>query len=181
MEAVLKRPGSMRLAIAIAMVWMMMVATWDDFFDRIRRHWAITTALCTSFKVEILKAVHDFTATTGDAFFLALYTSSATLGAATTAYSATNEVGNSGSYTAGGGALTSATPVASGTTALCDFADLAFTAATITARGSLIYNSTKSNKAVIVNDFGGDKTSTAGTFTIVFPVADASNAIIRIA
>ncbi len=181
MEAVLKLPGSTRLVVAMITIWMILAGAWDDFFDRIRRHWAITTAIATSFKVEILKAVHDFTASTGDTFMLALYTSSATLGATTTAYSSTNEVANSGSYTAGGGALTSATPVSSGTTALCDFADLAFTSATITARGSLIYNSTKSNKAVIVNDFGGDKTSTAGTFTIVFPAADASNAIIRIA
>jgi hypothetical protein len=171
---------TLQLPFAVRL-WLVMVATWNDFFDRIRRHWAITTAICTSFKVEILKAVHDFTASTGDTFKLALYTSSATMDATTTAYSATNEVGASGTYSAGGGALTSATPVSSGTTAICDFADLAFTSATITARGSLIYNSTKSNKAVIVNDFGADKTSTAGTFTIVFPTPDASNAIIRIA
>jgi VCBS repeat-containing protein len=142
---------------------------------------AITQALCTSFKVDILQAVHDFTASTGDTFKLALYTSSATLGATTTAYSSTNEVGDSGSYAAGGGSLTNITPTSSGTTALTDFADLSFTSATITARGALIYNSSKSNKAVAVLDFGSDKTSTDGTFTIQFPTADATNAIIRIA
>lgn len=142
---------------------------------------AITQALCTSFKVDILQAVHDFTASTGDTFKLALYTSSASLDASTTAYSATNEVGNSGTYAAGGGTLTNVTPTSSGTTAFTDFADLSFTSATITARGALIYNSSKSDKAVAVLDFGSDKTSTDGTFTIQFPAADASNAIIRIA
>jgi hypothetical protein len=142
---------------------------------------AITQALCTSFKVEILRAIHDFTASTGDVFKLALYTSSASLDAATTAYSATNEVGNSGTYTAGGGALTNVTPTSSGTTAFLDFADISFTSATITARGALIYNSSKSNRAVAVLDFGSDKISTTGTFTVQFPVADASNAIVRIA
>lgn len=142
---------------------------------------AITAAVCTSFKVEILKAVHDFTASTGHTFKLALYTSSATLGASTTAYSATNEVGNSGSYAAGGGALTSATPVADSTTAICDFADISFTSATITARGALIYNTSASNKAVQVLDFGSDKTSTAGTFSITFPAPAAGTAILGIA
>jgi hypothetical protein len=142
---------------------------------------AITQALCTSFKVEILRAIHDFTASTGDVFKLALYTSSANLDATTTAYSATNEVGNSGTYTAGGGALTNVTPTSSGTTAFLDFADISFTSATITARGALIYNSSKSNRAVAVLDFGSDKISTTGTFTVQFPVADASNAIVRIA
>lgn len=142
---------------------------------------AITQALCTSFKVEILQGIHDFTASTGDAFKLALYSSSATLDATTTAYSSSNEVANSGSYTAGGGTLTNITPTSSGTTAFADFADLSFTSATITARGALIYNSTDANRAVAVLDFGGDKVSTNGTFTIQFPVADASNAIIRIA
>ena len=142
---------------------------------------AITQAVCTSFKQEILVEGHDFTATTGDTFKIALYTSSATLSASTTAYSSTNEVSNSGTYTAGGGSLTSVTPTTSGTTAICDFSDISFTSATITARGALIYNSTDSNKAVVVLDFGGDKTSTSGTFTIQFPTADASNAIIRIA
>ena len=140
----------------------------------------ITQAMCTSFKVELLRGVHDFTASTGDVFKLALYTSSATLGASTTAYSATDEVANSGTYSAGGGTLTNITPTASGTTALTDFDDLSFTSATITARGALIYNSSDSNKAVCVLDFGGDKISTAGTFTIQFPAATSSDAIIRI-
>jgi len=142
---------------------------------------AITQALCTSFKVEILRAIHDFTASTGDVFKLALYTSSASLDAATTAYTSSNEVGNSGTYTAGGGTLTNVTPTSSGTTAFLDFADISFTSATITARGALIYNSSKSNRAVAVLDFGSDKISTTGTFTIQFPAADASNAIVRIA
>jgi len=142
---------------------------------------AITQAVCTSFKQEILVEGHDFTATTGDTFKIALYSSSASLGASTTAYSSTNEVSNSGTYTAGGGALTSVTPTTSGTTALCDFSDISFTSATITARGALIYNTSASNKAVVVLDFGGDKTSTSGTFTISFPAADASNAILRLA
>ena len=138
--------------------------------------------MCTSFKVEILKGVHDFTASTGNTFKLALYDNSASFTAATTAYTATNEVANSGSYSAGGGTLVSVTPVASGTTALCDFADLAFTSATITARGALIYNSSAAgNPTVAVLDFGADKTSTTGTFTIQFPTADATNAIVRIA
>ena len=138
--------------------------------------------MCTSFKVEILKGVHNFTASSGDTFKLALYTNSASFTAATTAYTTGNEVANSGSYSAGGGTLVSATPVASGTTAVCDFADLAFTSATITARGALIYNSSAAgNPTVAVLDFGSDKTSTTGTFTIQFPTADATNAIVRIA
>jgi hypothetical protein len=141
---------------------------------------AITQALCTSFKVEILQGIHDFTASTGDVFKLALYTSSATLDATTTAYSATNEVPDSGSYAAGGGALTNITPTSSGTTAFLDFADISFTSATITARGALIYNSSKSNRAVAVLDFGSDKISTTGTFTVQFPAADSTNAIVRI-
>ena len=141
---------------------------------------AITQAMCTSFKQELLTATHDFTNSTGSTFKLALYTSSATLGASTTAYSATNEVSGSG-YTAGGNTLTNVTPTSSGTTAFTDFADTTWTAATITARGALIYNSSASDAAVVVLDFGADKTSTAGDFTIQFPTADASNAIIRIA
>ena len=140
---------------------------------------AITQAVCTSFKQELLVGTHNFTATTGDTFKIALYTSSASLDATTTAYSSSNEVSNSGTYTATGGSLTSVTT--SGTTALCDFSDISFTSATITARGALIYNSTDSNKAVAVLDFGGDKTSTSGTFTIQFPTADASDAILRLA
>jgi hypothetical protein len=142
---------------------------------------AITQAICNSFKTEILTGTHDFTNSTGDAFKVALYTSSATLNKSTTAYANTNEVGDSGTYSAGGGTLTNVTPALSSDTAVIDFADINFTTATITARGALIYNSTVSDKAVVVLDFGGDKTSTAGTFTITWPAADASNAIIRIA
>ena len=141
---------------------------------------AITQAMCTSFKVELLQGVHNFTNSTGDVFKLALYTSSATLDATTTAYSSSNEVANSGTYSSGGGSLTNVTPTSTGTTAFTDFSDLSFTSATITARGALIYNSSDSNKAVAVLDFGSDKTSTDGTFTIQFPTADASSAIIRI-
>lgn len=141
--------------------------------------------MCTSFKDQILEAVHDFRSSGGDTFKLALYTSSATLDATTTAYSATNEVSASGSYSAGGGALTNISPTTSGTTAFTDFADLSFTTATITARGALIYNTTPThtytNPSVVVLDFGADKTSTAGTFTIVFPAATDTTAIIRIA
>jgi hypothetical protein len=141
---------------------------------------AITTAMCTSFKKEVLEALHDFNASSGSTFKIALYTSSADLGAATTAYSATNEVSGTG-YTAGGNTLTNIDPVTSGTTGFADFADTTWTDATITAAGALIYNSSQSNKAVAVLSFGGDKTSTNGDFVIQFPVADASNAIIRIA
>lgn len=146
---------------------------------------AITQAMCTSFKQELLQAKHDFTASTGHSFKLALYTSSATLGATTTDYSTTNEVSGTG-YSAGGGALTNVTPTTSGTTAFTDFADLTFSTATITANGALIYNTTtgggsSTTDSVVVLAFGGDKTSTAGDFTIQFPTADASNAIIRIA
>jgi hypothetical protein len=138
--------------------------------------------MCTSFKVELMQAVHNFTASTGNTFKLALYDNSASFTAATTAYTSLNEVGNSGTYAAGGGTLTNVTPTSSGTTAFTDFADLSFTSATITAFGALIYNDTAAgDPTVCVLDFGGAKTSTAGTFTIVFPTPDASNAIIRIA
>jgi hypothetical protein len=138
--------------------------------------------MCTSFKQEILQGVHNFTNGTGNTFKLALYDNSASFTAATTAYTNTNEVANSGTYSAGGGTLTNVTPTTSGTTAFTDFADLSFTSATITAYGALIYNDTAAgNPTVCVLDFGGAKTSTAGTFTIIFPAADASNAIIRIA
>ncbi len=140
---------------------------------------AISQAMCTSFKVELLQGVHNFTASTGDTFKIALYTSSATLGASTTAYTVSDEVSGTG-YTAGGNTLTNVTPTSSGTTAFTDFSDTTWTTATITARGALIYNSSESDQAVCVLDFGSDKTSTAGNFTIVFPTADASNAIIRI-
>lgn len=141
---------------------------------------AITQAMCTSFKQEILVGTHNFTLTTGDVFKIALYTSAATLDETTTAYSATNEVAGTG-YAAGGETLTNVTPTTSGTTAYVDFGDATWSTATITARGALIYNSSQANKAVAVLDFGADKTSTAGDFTVQFPAFDASNAIVRIA
>ena len=147
---------------------------------------AITQAMCTSFKVDLLNGIHAFGTTvaradtTADTMYMALYTSSATLDATTTAYTATNEVSGTG-YSAGGQALTTVAPTSSGTTAYLDFNDETWTSSTITARGALIYNSDQSNKSVAVLDFGSDKTSTAGDFTVVFPTADASNAIIRIA
>jgi len=138
--------------------------------------------MCTSFKVELMRAVHNFTTGTGNTFKLALYDNSASFTAATTAYTATNEVPNSGTYSAGGGTLTNVTPTSSGTTAFTDFADLSFTSATITAYGAMIYNdSAAGDPSVCILDFGGAKTSTAGTLTIIFPIADASNPIIRIA
>ena len=144
---------------------------------------AITSAICTSFKQELLVGTHNFTATTGNTFKIALYTSSATLGAGTTAFSSTNEITNTSgtAYTSGGATLTSVTPTTDSTTAVCDFADVSFTNASFTANGALIYNDTQSDKAVAVIAFGGDKTVSSGTFTIQFPTADASNAIIRIA
>ena len=142
---------------------------------------AISTAMCTSFKKELLEAKHNFLASGGNSFKLALYTSSATLGAATTAYSSTNETSGT-NYSAGGSALTNVNPSSSGTTGFTDFADLTFSNVTVTANGVLIYNDTASgDPAVCSLAFGGDKTSTAGDFTIQFPTADASNAIIRIA
>ena len=135
----------------------------------------------TSFKKELMTATHNFTNSSGNTFKLALYTNSASFTAATTAYTTSNEVSGTG-YSAGGSALTNVTPTTSSTTALTDFADLTFSSATITARGALIYNDSASgDPSVVVLDFGGDKTSTAGDFTIVFPTADASSAIIRIA
>ena len=142
---------------------------------------AITQAMCTSFKKELLEGKHNFLNSGGSDFKLALYTSSASLDASTTAYTATNEVSGTG-YSAKGSSLTRVDPTSSGTTAFTDFADLSFTTATITARGALIYNEdTAGDTSVCVLDFGSDKTSTAGTFTIQFPTADATNAIIRIA
>ena len=142
-------------------------------------------AMCTSFKKELLEGKHDFT-NGQDVYKLALYTNSASFTAATTAYTSSNEVSNSGSYAAGGGALTNVTPTTSGTTALTDFADKTYTSATITARGALIYNTTTAagsgtTDTVVVLDFGSNKSSTSGDFQIVFPTADASSAIIRIA
>ena len=150
---------------------------------------AISQAMCTSFKVELLSGGHNFNTTnvartvdTADVFEIALFTSSATLDATTTAYSTSNEVPSTGNYSAGGNTLTiSQVPTSSSTTAFIDFADTTWSSATITANGALIYNSTNSDTAVAVLAFGGDKTSTAGDFTIIFPTADASNAIIRIA
>jgi hypothetical protein len=138
--------------------------------------------MCTSFKVELMRAVHNFTTSTGNTFKLALYDNSPSFTAATTAYTSSGEVANSGTYSAGGGALTNVTPTSSGTTAFTDFADLSFTSATITAFGAMIYNdSAAGDPAVCILDFGGAKTSTNGTFTIIFPTADATSAIIRIA
>ena len=146
---------------------------------------AITTnAICNSFKEEILEGVHDFTPTSGDVFKLALYTNSATIGADTATYpgdSTGGQVSNTGQYAQGGGALVNALVSLQNTTAFVDFNDLSFTGVTLTARGALIYNTSNSNKAVAVLDFGGDKTATAGTFTIQFPNANETQAIIRIA
>lgn len=146
---------------------------------------AITQAMATSFKTELFNGIHAFGttvvrgATTADTFKLALYTSSATLDSTNTAYTATNEASGT-NYSAGGNALTAVAPTSSGTTAILDFNDLTFSSVTITARGCMIYNSTQSNKCVCVLDFGSDKSASAGDFTIIFPSADASNAIIRL-
>ena len=144
---------------------------------------AISQAMCTSFKVQLLGGAQNFNTGTTKVYKIALFTSAATLGAGTTTYSGstTGEVANGGGYTTGGNTLVvSQVPTSSGTTAFIDFADTTWSAATITARGALIYNSTD-DTAVAALDFGSDKTSTAGDFTIIFPTADASNAIIRIA
>lgn len=139
-------------------------------------------AVCTSFKAELLTGTHNFTNTTGDGMKIALYTNTATLSATTTVYTATGEVATGGNYNATGLSLTNVTPLTSGTTAYTDFnPDPTWTAATITARGALIYNASKANRSIVVLDFGSDKSSSAGDFTVVFPAADASNAIIRIA
>ena len=141
---------------------------------------AISSAIATSFKTQVLTGTHNFTASSGNTFKLALYTSSATLGASTTVYVTTGQSSGT-NYTAGGANLKTITPVASSTTAVVDFSDLTFSTATVTARGCLIYNSSQSNKAVCAIDFGSDKTSTAGDFTVVFPAAPATGAIIRLA
>ena len=137
---------------------------------------AITTGMCTSFKEEILKAIHDFTS---DTFKIALYTNSASLGASTTAYTTSNETSGTG-YSAGGATLTTVSPTTSGGVAYGDFNDVSFTSSTITARGALIYNSSKANRAVAVYDFGADQSSSNSTFTIQFPAALSSSAILRI-
>ena len=144
---------------------------------------AITSAICSSFKQELLQGKHSFESSGGHTFKLALFDSGASLGAATTDYSTSEEITNTSgtAYTSGGATLTSVTPVASSTTAVCDFSDVSYSSASFTANGALIYNSSASNKAVAVIAFGGDKTVSSGTFTIQFPTADASNAIIRIA
>jgi len=141
---------------------------------------AITQAVANSFKGELLTGTHNFTAATGNVFKLALYTSAATLNSATTVYANTNEVANSGQYATGGGVLTNVSPVVSSGVAFIDFSDLSFTGVTLTARGALIYNTSATNKAVCVLDFGSDKTATSGTFTIQFPADTTSAAILRI-
>ena len=142
---------------------------------------AITSAVCNTFKTEVLKAVHNFT-NGANTFRLALYTSSATLNKSTTAYTTSNEVANGNGYTTKGEALTNVTPALSGDTAVCDFANISFTSASFTANGCLIFNDTASgDPSVCAIAFGGDKTVTSVTFTIEFPAADASNAILRIA
>ena len=142
---------------------------------------AITHAVCNTIKSELLGAVHDFDSGSGQVFKLALYTSAANLSAATTAYTSSGEVANSGQYTATGGILQSQQVSLDNATAIVDFADLSFTGVTLTAAGALIYNTSASNKAVCVLSFGGDKTATSGTFTIVFPAFTSAAAILRIA
>ena len=144
---------------------------------------AISSAICSSFKQELLQGKHSFESSGGHTFKLALFDSDASLGASTTAYSTSNEITNSSgtAYTAGGATLTSVTPTTDSTTAVCDFADVSYTSASFTANGALIYNDSQSDKAVAVIAFGGDKTVSSGTFTIQFPTAAASNAIIRLA
>jgi|TARA_R100001460_G_scaffold33712_5_gene65889 hypothetical protein len=137
--------------------------------------------MCTSFKKELLEGVHNFKNSGGNTFKLAMYTNSASFTAATTAYTTSNEISGTG-YTAGGGTLTRVDPTTSSTTAFTDFSDLTFSSSSLTARGALIYNDSASgDPTVVVLDFGADKSSSSGDFTIVFPAADASNAIIRIA
>ena len=141
---------------------------------------AISTAFCTSFKQGLMQGLHNFDNPGGDTFKIALYTSSATLGASTTAYSATNEATGTG-YTAGGNTLTSVGPTSSGTTAYVDFADTTWSASTITANGALIYNANSANASCVVLAFGSDKSSSNGEFVVVFPTANSTDAIIRIA
>ena len=142
---------------------------------------AITQAVANSFKGQLLQGQHNFTAATGNVFKLALYTSAATLSSATTVYTSTNEVANTGQYVTGGGVLTNVSPVVSSGVAFIDFDDISFTGVTLTAAGCLIYNTSSSNKAVMSLDFGGDKSATSGTFTIQFPAFTSSAAILRIA
>ena len=142
---------------------------------------AIVQAVCNSFKAELLGGVHDFDSGSGQTFNLALYTSAANLSAATTIYTTSSEVADTGQYAAGGGILQSQQVSLDNATAIVDFADLSFTGVTLTAAGALIYNTSASNKAVCVLSFGGDKTATSGTFTIVFPAFTSAAAILRIA
>jgi hypothetical protein len=137
---------------------------------------AITQAVANSFKGQLLQGQHNFTATTGNVFKLALYTSAASLDSSTTIYTSTNEVANTGQYVTGGGVLANVSPVV----AFIDFADISFTGVTLTARGALIYNTSNTNAAVAVLDFGADKTATSGTFTVQFPADTTSAAILRI-
>ncbi len=137
-------------------------------------------AVANSFKVELGTGTHNFTASTGDTFRIALYTSAANIGASTTAYTTTGEVANGNGYTTGGATLVNVTPVLSGSTAVFDFGDALWTSATFTARGAMIYNTSKANRAVLILDFGSDQTVTNGTFSVVFPAPDASNAILRL-
>jgi hypothetical protein len=141
---------------------------------------AITQAVANSFKGQLLQGQHNFTLTTGNVFKLALYTSAATLSSATTVYTSTNEVANTGQYVTGGGVLTNVSPVVSSGVAFIDFADISFTGVTLTAAGALIYNTSNTNAAVCVLDFGSDKTATSGTFTIQFPADTTAAAILRI-
>jgi hypothetical protein len=141
---------------------------------------AITQAVPNTFKQQLLQGGHNFTAATGNVFKLALYTSAATLNSGTTVYTSTNEVANSGQYTTGGGVLTNVSPLVSSGVAYIDFSDISFTGVTLTARGALIYNTSNSNAAVAVLDFGSDKTATSGTFTVQFPADTTSAAILRI-
>ena len=142
---------------------------------------ANTQAVCNSFKAELLGAVHDFDSGSGQVFKLALFQSNANLSAGTTVFTSTNEAATGGQYTTGGGVLAGQTVSLDTSTAIVDFADLSFTGVTLTAEGALIYNTSASNKAVCVLSFGGDKTATSGTFTILFPAFTAANAILRIA
>ena len=142
---------------------------------------AITQAIPNSFRGELLTGTHNFTATTGNVFKLALYTSASTMSSTTTAYASTAEVANSGQYVTGGGVLTNVSPVVSSGVAFIDFDDISFTGVTLTAAGALIYNTSASNKAVAVLSFGGDKTATSGVFTIQFPAATTAAAILTIA
>lgn len=142
---------------------------------------AIAQAVCNSFKSELLGGVHDFDSGSGQVFKLALFTSAANLSAATTVFNSTNEVGNTGQYSSGGGALAGQNVSLDSATAIVTFSDLSFTGVTLSALGAVIYNSSASNKAVCVLDFGSVKTATSGTFTIQFPAFTAAAAILRIA